>query len=474
MTISNRMPGSSATVVERAQLLFDQDRQITAARTDKLFAALLFLQWVGGIIVAITISPRAWEGSVSQTHIHVPAAIFLGGIIAGLPIALTFLLPGRPITRHTVAVGQMLASALLIHLCGGRIETHFHIFGSLAFLAFYRDWRVLVTATVVVAVDHVCRGIFWPLSIFGVLTASPGRVVEHAAWVIFEDIFLIYSIGLGMRQGHADALRQAQLEATSTASVEVVNTVRATATAVASSSKELNATANQLSTDANQQSLSVSQTTQSVQRMAETIATSANNALETDKIAKDCADKAAQGGQAVQDTIAAMKQIAKKVSSVEEIAQNTDLLALNAEVQAARVGELGRGFAAVAMEIRKLAEVSRCVVQEINDLTEKSVSVAERAGQLLDEIVPGVQQTATLVQGIAESSAQQDSSLGEMKLAMSHLQESSRRNAETSDLLSTTAGDMRVHVEKLDHSMTTLDVDGATSTFTAQPMLVDH
>ena len=45
----------------------------------------------------------------------------------------------------------MLMGALLIHLTGGRIETHFHVFGSLAFLAFYRDWRVLVPATVVVA-----------------------------------------------------------------------------------------------------------------------------------------------------------------------------------------------------------------------------------------------------------------------------------------------------------------------------------
>jgi len=42
-----------------------------------------------------------------------------------------------------------LTSALLIHLSGGRIETHFHIFGSLAFLSFYRDWRVLITATAI-------------------------------------------------------------------------------------------------------------------------------------------------------------------------------------------------------------------------------------------------------------------------------------------------------------------------------------
>ena len=57
--------------------------------------------------------------------------------------------PGETLTRHVVAVGQMLTGALLIHLTGGRIETHFHVFGSLAFLAFYLDWRVLVTASAV-------------------------------------------------------------------------------------------------------------------------------------------------------------------------------------------------------------------------------------------------------------------------------------------------------------------------------------
>ena len=65
-------------------------------------------------------------------------------------------------------------SGLLIHLTGGRIETHFHVFGSLAFLAFYRDWRVFIPATIVVAADHAVRGLYFPQSVFGVLTASPG------------------------------------------------------------------------------------------------------------------------------------------------------------------------------------------------------------------------------------------------------------------------------------------------------------
>ena len=106
----------------------------------------------------------------------------------------------------------MLMCALLIHLTGGRIETHFHVFGSLAFLAFYRDWRVLVPATVVVAADHALRGIFWPQSVYGLLTVSSWRWLEHAAWVLFEDVFLVMSCLRGTREVQQIAVRTATLE----------------------------------------------------------------------------------------------------------------------------------------------------------------------------------------------------------------------------------------------------------------------
>src|SRR6516225_6001890 len=119
--------------------------------TDRLFAGLLTAQWVAAVVVAVWISPRTWAGSASATHPHLWAALFLGGGIVSLPAALGLFRPGRVLTRHAIAVAQMLMGALFIHLTGGRIETHFHVFGSLALLAFYRDWRVLMTATVVVA-----------------------------------------------------------------------------------------------------------------------------------------------------------------------------------------------------------------------------------------------------------------------------------------------------------------------------------
>ena len=159
------------------------------------------------------VSPFAWDGQTSQVHIHVWAAIFLGGAISVFPIWMTHAWPGATINRYVIAVAQMLMSALLIALTGGRIETHFHVFGSLVILSFYRDWRVLIPATIVVALDHFVRGIYWPYSVYGVLTASPLRSLEHAGWVIFEDVFLVISCLRSVREMRSIANRTAALEA---------------------------------------------------------------------------------------------------------------------------------------------------------------------------------------------------------------------------------------------------------------------
>jgi two-component system sensor histidine kinase/response regulator len=188
-----------------------QDRIFT--QTSRLFTILMLVQWVAGIAAALWISPRAWAGATSQIHVHVWLALFLGGAITSLPVFLTLVRPRDAFTRYTVAVCQMLMSSLLIHLSGGRIETHFHVFGSLAFLAFYRDWRVLIPATIVVAADHALRGIYFPQSVFGILSASPWRWVEHAAWVVFEDVILVKMCLDGVQEMWEIARRQASIEA---------------------------------------------------------------------------------------------------------------------------------------------------------------------------------------------------------------------------------------------------------------------
>src|SRR5438445_4024690 len=196
---------------DRADELFQQHRQEIYRKTDQLFARLILCQWVAAILIAMLISPRTWAGQSSYVHIHIWAAIFMGGAISVFPIWMTRAWPGTALTRHIIAVAQMLMSVLLMYLTGVRIETHFHVFGSLVIFSFYRDWPVLIPATIVVYLDHFLRGIYWPYSVYGVLSASPWRSVEHAGWVIFEDVFLVISCLRSVREMRFVAIRTAAL-----------------------------------------------------------------------------------------------------------------------------------------------------------------------------------------------------------------------------------------------------------------------
>jgi len=210
-----KLHGEVAELIDKkTRAIFDKLVFQNYAQCDQMFAVLLFIEWLGGVLTALLVSPTSWEGVSSNTHIHVVLSIWLGMAIIVLPIALAYFYSGTAITRQTIAVGQILMSALIIHLTGGRLETHFLIFGSLTFLAFYADWKVLLTATVLTAIDHIVRGVYLPFSVYGVTYAEPWRWVEHASWVLFADIFLIRKCILDMREKRQIAERQAQMELT--------------------------------------------------------------------------------------------------------------------------------------------------------------------------------------------------------------------------------------------------------------------
>ena len=200
-------------IQSRADQLWAERLDDERRATDRVFLWLLLAQWAFAIFLAIQLSPRAWEGKVSAIHFHVHVAVLFGGLINALPIALIFLRPGWSGTRYAIAVVQMLWSAVLIHLTGGRIETHFHLFGSLAFLASYKDWRVLVPATLTIAVDHFARGLLWPVSVYGTMSPEWWRFLEHAGWVLFEDAVLFVACRRGLALDRVISEREARLEA---------------------------------------------------------------------------------------------------------------------------------------------------------------------------------------------------------------------------------------------------------------------
>ena len=215
MSTADWVTAATDVIVQRANERLEAHRRALFEGTDRLFAWLMAGQWLFGILVAHFFSPYGWEGKVKTVHFHVWVAVLLGGALSSLPIALALLRPGWWVTRHVIAASQMLWSALLIHLSGGRIETHFHVFASLGILAFYRDWRVLGTGTAVVVADHLARGILWPESVYGIVNPEWWRFLEHAFWVVFSVAFLTRSCLSSVRDMRLMADRGAELEALS-------------------------------------------------------------------------------------------------------------------------------------------------------------------------------------------------------------------------------------------------------------------
>lgn len=211
-TLKPKEESVSPAIFNRSGYLFEQQQQAIYVRTDRMFAWLFVVQWIGACVASLLITPTSWIGTHSFIHVHVWEAFVFGLVINSLPLYLVWKRPGALFTRQSIAIAQMLWSGIIITITGGRIETHFHVFGSLAFLAFYRDWRPLLTASIVTALDHLLRGIYAPLSIYGVVHPEPWRWLEHTSWVVFCDFFLFLSIKNSLQDMRLMAHRQAELE----------------------------------------------------------------------------------------------------------------------------------------------------------------------------------------------------------------------------------------------------------------------
>jgi methyl-accepting chemotaxis protein len=209
----------------------------------------------------------------------------------------------------------------------------------------------------------------------------------------------------------------------------------------------------QMSQGAAEQAASAEEATSSLEEMATAIRKNAENAAQTAKIATQTATDATEGGKAVSETVAAIRAIAERITIIDDIARQTNLLALNAGIEAARAGQHGRGFAVVGAEVRKLAERSRVAAKEIGQLSGSSVQLAERAGRLLEQIVPDIQRTAALVGEITAASREQSDGTEQLTRAVQQLDRVTQQNAASAQELSATAEELSAQAQALQNSV---------------------
>jgi methyl-accepting chemotaxis protein/cytochrome b561 len=99
---------------------------------------------------------------------------------------------------------------------------------------------------------------------------------------------------------------------------------------------------------------------------------------------------AVQEATAAKDQIDTLVSAAKQISSITDViagvVRQTNLLAINARVEAARAGDVGRGFAIVANEVKDLASQTGNATAGIGKQIEEVTSAAARSSQSLERL----------------------------------------------------------------------------------------
>jgi methyl-accepting chemotaxis protein len=413
--------------------IYTEERDRLCATYNRMIGGALVVGWLGVVLYTFLTSPSAWSASQSAAHPNLKTAVVLGFLVGGLPGLFGLLLSKAKPAPYILAVGQMLLVGLLVHLAHGRIEMHFAYFGSLALLTSYRDWRIIVVASAVAAVDHLIRGLFMPYSIFGSDQIQIWRVVEHAFWVIWEDVFLIYSCTQGTRQLHRLAQQSEQQQ------MNAVENSRRSA-ALFQSAESLNDVSRHLMSDIRGLVQGVSDSLNRAKQVAFEMASVSGQLLEVDRSAKEVSETmtessatASRGDAAAEQAMSEVKkllessrQITGVLETVQDLAFQTNLLSINASIEAARVGEVGAGFAVVATEVRLLAERSRESVDAIEQKIFAIQKTISSVGTTLGDICGSVRHIAEVTNATRSSANFQASTLG----VISHSTTSAKSSAE--------------------------------------------
>ena len=413
----------------------------------RIFRIVVVIQWLISLFIA-------WLNSEWL------APFLLGLPIAIVPLILSFTSPGSRISRHAFGIGVQLMTALHIHQAYGLIEMHFQIFVLLAILAYFRDWMVIVSSTVVVAVHHIA---FFVLQSNGapVFVFEEGHVyfsilVIHALFAITEAAVLVYMCRQSLAESKASMVISAsvdkilqddkfdlrvQLNSDNPrlhafaelikAFQNVISEFNSECEQILAVSKRVSNSSTALEKTASTSTAAAENISEDIEELNDSIAEVAEQAKSANQYADDARHKTEQTKnstelsskkvEALKTTLSTTSStlnilsercsaISDTMQSIKQVAEQTNLLALNAAIESARAGEHGRGFAVVADEVRNLAIKSHESAEEIEKITEELIATASTSVQqmgncesMVEQAVEASKDSASQMQAVTQN-----------------------------------------------------------------------
>ena len=234
---------------------------------------------------------------------------------------------------------------------------------------------------------------------------------------------------------------------------------------VLGSSREIDESALAIAKGSEEQTLIVQKTFLVIDKSLKDMDEAARQSSQTASKANDALVKTETGEANARDTLSYLENVLKQMvenaepiyrlsnkvekikmvmSVMEEVSQKTDLLSLNASIEATRAGEMGKGFALVANEIRSMAENSKHSSQEIRRIVDdifkdnKAVIAALKKSEddinkgrgiihgivgTFGEMLSGVKEISIEVREVGDVTRKQ---VREMRGLLNHFQELSR------------------------------------------------
>ncbi|MCW3788543.1 methyl-accepting chemotaxis protein [Plebeiibacterium sediminum] len=223
---------------------------------------------------------------------------------------------------------------------------------------------------------------------------------------------------------------------------EVVNAIASGAEQLNSSGMQFDSTSQDISQGANEQASALEEVSSTMEEISSSIIQNTESARKTQEISEMVATEINNVNKKALEASKISKIISEKIHSINQIATQTNILSLNAAIEAAKAGVHGRGFAVVAEQVRRLAEDSKNAAYEIIKLVNQNVKMTDSAGKSLQELIPDIEKTSQLVQGITIAGQELESGVNQINSSLQQINVATVQNAAGSEELAASAKEL--------------------------------